>query len=211
MNTPLLCAASLLLLTACSHDKQTLDQAGVTQAMQHYFDKRGDLCLAKSEWPIDVAVEEGRSGSRNALQMPALERLGLVESSAALVERSADDGSTSQVKVTRYRLTALGNRYYLARAPHKYPSTNRYASAGHDLCAAKLSLDKIVGWDSPAAAGPREAVVTYTYKVAPAPWTADAGVRQVFPVVANIVEGAGVLQLKETLVLSGSGWEAKDL
>lgn len=211
MKIPLLCAASLLLLTACSHDKRTLDHASVTQAMQDYFDKRGDLCLAKSEWPIDVAEEEGRSGSRNALQMPALERLGVVESSRMLVARRADDGSTSQVNVTRYHLTAVGKRYYLARAPHKYPSTNRYASVDHDLCAARLSLDKVVGWEAPPANGPREAVVTYTYKVVPAPWTADAGVRQVFPVVANIIGGAGVLQLKETLVLSDGGWEAKDL
>jgi hypothetical protein len=30
-------------------------------------------------------------------------------------------------------------------------------------------------------------------------------------VVDNIIRGAGVLQLKETLVLSDAGWEAKDL
>lgn len=212
MNIRILCGASLLLLlAACSHDKQTLNHANVAKAMEGYFEKRGDLCLAKSDWPIDVASEEGSSGSRNALQMPALERLGLVESSKALVERSAEDGSKSEVKVTRYRLTATGKQYFLPRAPHKYPSTNRYVYVDHDLCAAKLSLNQIVGWESPAANGPREAVVTYTYKVVTAPWTADAGVRQVFPVVDNIIRGAGVLQLKETLVLSDAGWEAKDL
>jgi hypothetical protein len=217
MNTRLLLGASLLLLSACGHDKQALDHANVAKAMDAYFEKRGDLCLAKSEWPIDVAPEEGRAGSRNALQMPVLERLGLVESSAAVVERSAADGSDDKAtrgNVTRYRLTALGKQYYLARAPHKYPSTNRYASVGHDLCAARLSLDKIIGVEKPAnqTAGARpEAVVTYTYKVAPAPWTADAGVRQVFPVVANIVKGAGALQLQETLVLADGLWEAKDL
>jgi hypothetical protein len=212
MNLRFLCGAALLLLAACGHDKQALDHASVAKAMNGYFEKRGDLCLAKSEWPIDVAPDEARAGSRNALQMPALERLGLVESSAAVVER--DDGKLTRVKVTRYLLTALGNQYYLARAPHKYPSTNRFASVGHDLCAARLSLDKIVGWapaaNQPAGMSP-EVVVTYTYKVAPAPWTADPGVRQVFPVVANIVTGAGVLQLQETLVLADGRWEAKDI
>lgn len=218
MNKRLLCGASLLLpllLAACGHDKQALDHASVAKAMKSYFETRGDLCLAKSEWPIDVAPDEARAGSRNALQMPALERLGLVESSAALVPRSGADGIATTVNVVRYRLTALGNQYFLARAPHKYPSTNRYASVGHDLCAARLSLDTIVGWEPIAnkAAGARpEAVVTYTYKVAPAPWTADPSVRRVFPVVANIVKGAGVLQLQETLVLADNGvWEAKDL
>jgi hypothetical protein len=213
MNIRILCGATLLLplLAACAHDKQDLNRASVEKAMHGYFEKRGDLCLAKSEWPIDVAAEERGSGSRNGLQMPALERVGVVASSDALAERGAEDGSKSEVKVTRYRLTALGNRYYLARAPHKYPSTNRYATVDHDLCAAKLGLDQIVGWESPAANGPREAVVTYTYKVEPAPWTADAGVRQAFPVVDTIIRGAGVLQLKETLVLSDDGWEAKDL
>jgi hypothetical protein len=210
MSKKILCGAALLL-AACSHDKRALERTNVTKAMEGYFEKRGDLCLAKSEWPIDVADEEGHSGSRNALQMPALARLGLVESSRALIERSAEDGSKSVVKVTRYRLTAIGKQYYLPRAPHNYPSANRYANAGHDLCAAKLSLDRIVGWEIPAANGPREAVVTYTYKVVPAPWAADAGVRQVFPVVDNIIRGAGVLQLKETLVLTDAGWEAKDI
>ncbi|MDB5907355.1 MAG: hypothetical protein JWP34_1469 [Massilia sp.] len=211
MNKVFLLGASMLMLSACSHDKQTLDSANVTKAMASYFETRGDLCLAKSEWPIDVADEEGHSGSRNALQMPALERVGLVESSKAQVERTAEDGTKSTVNVTRYRLTDGGKKYYLPRAPHKFPSTNRYANVDHDFCAAKLSLDKIVGWESPAADGPRQAVVTYTYKLAPAPWTADAGVRQVFPMVDTVIRGAGTLQLKETLVLTDAGWEAKDL
>lgn len=215
MNKLLFCTAAILLPMACSADAHELNQASVTKAMNTYLDKRGDLCLAKSNWPIDVAAEEGQGGSRNALQMPALEKLGLVEGSDTTVEQVGEDGTKSTVKVRRYQLTEAGKTYYLPRAPHKYPTGNRYAAVEHDFCAAKLSLDKVVGWEMPARpdkpGSAAEAAVTYTYKVAPAPWTKDERVRQVFPMVDNIIRGAGVLQLKETVVLTGSGWEAKDL
>jgi hypothetical protein len=205
----LLCTAALMLLAACHPDTRELNQANVTKAMNAYLETRGDLCLAKSSWPIDVAADEAQGGSRNGLQMPALEKLGLVAGSEVRIARTAEDGSTSTVAARRYRLTDAGSKYYLPRAAHKRPSGNRFAEADHDFCAARLSLDQVLGWEMPG--GNSEAVVTYTYKIAPAPWTSDAGVRQVFPMVDRVIRGAGVLELKEVLVRTDSGWEAKDL
>lgn len=51
---------------------ETLDAA-----LHAYLAKRGDLCLAKNTWPIDLTQHEIDSGARNALQLPVLERLGL--------------------------------------------------------------------------------------------------------------------------------------
>lgn len=209
MNRLLLCTAALFALTACHPDTRELNRANVMKAMNAYLETRGDLCLAKSSWPIDVTADEEQGGSRNGLQMPALEKLGLVAGSDVRIDKTAEDGSTSTVVVRRYRLTDAGAKFYLPRAAHKRPSGNRFAEADHDFCAARLSLDQVVGWETPG--GPSEAVVTYTYKIAPAPWTSDAGVRQVFPMVDRIIRGAGVLELKEVLVRTDSGWEAKDL
>ena len=112
----------------------------------------------------------------------------------------------------RYRLSAEGPKYYLARPAHKTPSGNRFADAGHDFGAARLSLDQVVGREASSRPGAATAaVVTYTYRVGPAPWPADAAVRAVFPMVDQVIRGAGVLQLKETVVLGAAGWEAKDL
>ena len=215
INKTLLCMTALLMLGACSPNAQELNQANVAKAVNDYLAVRGNLCLAKSAWPIDVAEAEGQSGSRNALQMPALEKLGLVAGADANADKTDENGVKTTLKVRRYNLTEAGRKYYLARAPHKYPTGNRFAEADHDFCAAKLTLDTVVGWESVShpdqPGGPAETVVTYTYKIAPAPWTDDAGVRAAFPMVDTIIRGAGGLQLKETFVLTGGGWEAKDL
>ncbi|HAT29550.1 MAG TPA: hypothetical protein DCW29_01460 [Janthinobacterium sp.] len=212
MKPNLLCAATLLLLAACGSEQQA-NLANFSKGMNTYLAKRGDLCLAKNSWPIDVTPAEGSGGSRNALQMPVLEKLGLVASSAATVEHSDEAGNPSTLQVRRYQLTDSGKRFYLAREAHAQAPNNPYAAAGHDLCALKLSLDKVIGWETPTAQnkGAAAVVVTYTYKVAPAPWTSDADVRRVFPVVDSLIRGAGVMQLKEPFVLTGTGWQAQDL
>ncbi|HEX8786690.1 MAG TPA: hypothetical protein VF793_10940 [Telluria sp.] len=203
---------TLVLLAGCGPNKRELNHANLTQAMNDYLAKRGDLCLAKNSWPVVVTEAESKAGSRNALQMPVLERLGLVEGVDALVEQAGEDGAPSQAHARRYALTAEGRKYYLARPAHKLPSGDRYADAAHDFCAARLSLDQVVGWEPSRTPGAQnEAVVTYTYKVKPAPWTGDRALRAVFPMVDTVLRGAGTLQLKEVMVLGAGGWEAKDL
>lgn len=203
---------TLALLAGCGPNKRELNQANLTRAMNDYLGKRGDLCLAKSSWPVVVTEAESHAGSRNALQMPVLERLGLVTGEDALVQLAGEDGATTRAHARRYQLTAEGRKYYLARPAHKTPTGDRFADAGHDFCAAHLSLDKVVGWEPSNVPGAKnEAVVTYTYKVNPAPWTADRALRAVFPMVDTVIRGAGTLQLREAMVLGAGGWEAKDL
>jgi hypothetical protein len=202
-----------------AQERRVLDAANVTRAMNDYLARRGDLCLAKSDWPVVVTEAESHAGSRNALQMPVLRRLGLVEAADVLVDEPDADGTgdaggkAHKVHALRYTLTAEGRKYYLARPPHRQPGGNRYAEVDHDFCAARLSLDRVVGWEP--AAGPdgkgKEAVVTYTYRIAAAPWTSDSAVRAVFPMVDRVIRGAGAMQLTEGIVLGPAGWEAKDL
>jgi hypothetical protein len=202
------CMASIALLAACSSQQQA-SEANFTKAMQAYLAKRGDLCLDKTAWPIDVTEAERPAASRNAVQMPVLERLGLVSSEMASVATSIGDGKTVQ-QVQRYRLTKAGMQYFLARPPRQ--SVTGPKPAEHDLCAARLSLDKVVGWEvSDQQADGKQAVVTYTYKVDPATWTSDPETRRAFPFVDRVIQGAGIMQLREAMTLTSHGWEAKDL
>src|SRR5476649_56048 len=141
--TSIAAVALIATLGGCSKEKE-LNQANVSKAMQSYLAQRGDLCLAKSVWPIDVTAAETGSGSRNGVQMPVLEKLGLVSASDAIAERKDDDGNVSQVPVRRYQLTDEGKKYYLPRAPHKHQVDDHYAAVANDFCAAKLSLDHVV-------------------------------------------------------------------
>lgn len=203
---------ALTVLAGCGPNKRELNAANLTQAMNDYLARRGELCLAKNSWPVVVTEAESHAGSRNALQMPVLERLGLVEGADASVEQTGEDGAITRAHARRYQLTAEGRKYYLARPARKTPTGDRFTEASHDFCAARLSLDKVVGWEPSNTPGARnEAVVTYTYKVEPAPWTADRALRAVFPMVDTVIRGAGIMQLRETVVLGARGWEAKDL
>jgi hypothetical protein len=209
MKRILLCGLVSALLGACTHDPRELNDANLTRALNDYLNKRGDLCLAKNNWPIDVSEQERLAGSRNALQMPVLEHLGLVAGVDTTTGQASEDGAKpATIQVRRYRLTSEGTKYYLARPAHRNPTGNRYAEAPHDLCAVRLSVDRLVGWEVPAEG---EAVVTYTYKVKPAPWTASREARDVFPMVDRVISGAGTMELREVFVLGASGWEAKDL
>jgi hypothetical protein len=191
--------AMLALLNACNHPSDTNEQA-LTAAMNDYLAKRGDLCLGKDRWPVDVPAREVGTRARNAVQMPVLEHAGLVSAAAAEVEAS---GETPATTVTRYVLTDEGKKYFIA---HEIPGQ----AAHSDFCAARLSLDKIVGWEARKdVKDPSEVVVTYTYKVDAAPWTHDAEVQKAFPMVDRVVRGAGTMKLQQSFKHTEQGWVAE--
>ena len=197
-------------LSACN-SKTDLNKENLTTGMEAYLAKRGDLCLAKNVWPIDVTQREIDAGGRNAIQMPILEKMGLVSYSVATVRATAD-GVSADIKVRRYDLTDEGKKYYLHKEMRSIKSDGDIKIQQGDLCAAKLTLDKVVGWEvSKTSGNEKMVVVNYTYKADAAPWTKDIDVQHVFPMVDRIVKGAGTMQLQESFKLTPDGWVAVDL
>ncbi|MFM9924991.1 hypothetical protein VLK31_18505 [Variovorax sp. H27-G14] len=193
--------AFLALLTGCGPHQPEANLQNLTAAMNAYLAKKGDLCLGKTQWPIDVPQREVGTRARNAVQMPVLEHVGLVSASTAQVEEAREGEQPASVTVTRYVLTEEGKKYLHTRETQG------------DFCAAHLTLDKVVGWearkDEHDAKDPKEAsavVVTYTYKIDAAPWTGDADVQKAFPMVERVVRGAGTMQLKQNFKRTDSGW-----
>ena len=187
-------AALLATLSGCGPQQPEANMQNLTAAMNAYLAKKGDLCLGKTRWPIDVPRREAGTRARNALQMPVLERLGLVSASKATVKDDKDQ-EAGEIEVTRYALTEEGRKYFVEREPQG------------DFCAAHLTLDKVVGWEAPKGAKePSEVVVTYTYRINAAPWTGNAEVQQVFPMVDRVVRGAGTMQLKQSFRRTDTGW-----
>jgi hypothetical protein len=194
-------AMIVLSLAACG-GRAEANRDSFAAAVKGYLEKRGDLCLGKYDWPIEVSAQEMQAGGRNAVQLPVLEKLGVVRSTAV----SADDHPQEAPPpvVRRYELTETGKKYYLKRVG---AGTREHPA---DFCAAKLSLDKVVGWEVHRNGAQSEAVVTYTYRVDAAPWAQDADAQRVFPAVARVLSGAGKAQLREAFTLTGYGWAAKD-
>ncbi|NGY05887.1 hypothetical protein [Solimonas terrae] len=197
--------AALILLPACSRhdDPAAPTRANFTLALDDYLARHGDLCLAMFDWPLDLTPAEAGNGARHALQMPVFEKLGLVSSTVVSVARTDDN---PQGVVKRYALTDEGRKYYKL---HDYKSRDG-VDHPRDFCVAQITLDKLVQWqlDTHDAQHPT-AVVSYTYRIAPAPWLQDADAQRVLPMVVRIVNGAGGhLQLHQGFSLTEHGWEA---
>jgi hypothetical protein len=184
------------------------DQKALRYALEKYLAKQGHVCLGKFDWPIDVTQQDFQHNARDAVQMPVLEKLGLVTSTVGEAQRVVnDEGAKETVPVKRYELTPTGRKSYLDK------DTTRGSGAAQiehhkDLCAAKLTLDKIVRWDESQAADVRGGTLFYTYRVTAAPWVLTPDAQKVFPMVDRIIKGEGTLQLAQRMQLSKEGWIA---
>jgi hypothetical protein len=139
------------------------------------------------------------------VQMPVLEKLGLVTSTVTDTQRlGIDDNAVHTVAVKRYELTSAGRKSYLEKDITRGSGADK-AKHHKDLCPAKLTLDKIVRWE-PTNAG--QGTVFYTYHVTAVPWVLSADAQKAFPMIDKIVKGEGTLQLSQRMQLGKEGWTA---
>jgi hypothetical protein len=196
------CAAAPAKVAAGSSHKE------LQRALDGYLAKQGNVCLGKFDWPVVVSERDFRLGTRDAVQMPVLEKLGLVTSTSSIQQRVRDEVEET-VSVKRYELTEAGRKYYLDKASTTEAPGGGKLEHHKDLCAAKLSLDKVVGWSKPTdSPGSRQVTLTYTYHVSAAEWTADPDAQRVFPMLDRIIKGEGTMQLEQRMLLARDGWVA---
>jgi hypothetical protein len=185
-------------------------RAGFRAGLEEYLHRRGDLCVDRPSWPIDVTDADRAAGSRDARQLPVLARLGVVDG-RQVSRRSKDDPRAAPVELTRYQLTELGRLSYIDRRTRR-PVDPNDEDAQPDFCMARLSLADIVGWElRPNDAAPTSATVSYTYRADAPAWTRDPEAERVFPAVARVLVGAGKATLTEGFTLTPSGWVADEL
>lgn len=200
---------ALVLLGGC-HSKSEANMENFTNTINHYLSERGHLCVAKYDWPIYVTTDDQAAHSRDAVQMPVLEKLGLVKGTDMTVERKGEDGAKITAQARQYVLTDEGQKYYL-HVPIVVATATQKVTHPADFCVATLTLDKVVGWEKPQTRdGETRTSVLFTYKIDPAPWTKDPDVRRVFPMVTRVIEGAGTMQLREGVRLTPDGWVAEE-
>jgi hypothetical protein len=206
-------ALSALTVFAGCHDKsQDVSRENFTATVNDFLAQRGHLCLAKYDWPIYVTTDDFASGTRDALQMPVLEKLGIVTGKDMVVERTDPaNGKKITANARQYQLTAEGQKYYL-HIPEVVATATSRVTHPADFCAATLTLDKVVGWEKPTQVEGKTATsVVYTYKIDPAPWAKDADAQRVFPMIKRVIEGAGTMQLREGVHLTSKGWVADEV
>ena len=177
-----------------------LTQNSFKPAVEKYLQEKGNFCLGKFNWPIEVSELDRQRGTNDSIQMPVLEKLGLVVSSAVAGDSTAE----------QYDLTDQGRKYYLVKKTVTLGPGDKPVDHPGDFCAARLKLDRVVGWQSPEVVGGRTQVtVKYTYKVAAAAdWTHDPEIKRVFPMIHRIVDGEGTMQLTQLFAWSNQRWVA---
>lgn len=213
MKTKHFLAAGLLCISNaafCTNATAPNHQA-LADALGKHLAQRGNVCLAKYDWPIDVSAPDFEMGTRDAVQMPVLEKLGLVVSSDGTVSRMNGEDEI-EVQAKRYTLTDAGKKFYLKTEISSTTPSGKKIEHHGDFCAGKLSLDKLVRWDKPTAVGgSRETTVTYTYKFAAAEWTLDPEIQKAFPMVNRLLKGERTLELQQRFRLSNKSWLAVNL
>jgi hypothetical protein len=204
LTAGLMCISSAAICANPTEPSQTI----LAAALGKHLAQQGDFCLGKFDWPIDVSAPDFEMRTRDAVQMPVLEKLGLVISTNGSALRKEGEAEES-VQVKRYALTEAGKKFYLDKETSSTTSSGNKVVHHGDFCAGKLSLDKLVQWDKPTMVGEhQETTVTYTYKIAAAEWTHDPELQKVFPMVDRILKGEGIMQLKQRFRLSGKSWIA---
>jgi hypothetical protein len=204
---------TLVVLAACQNKEAQLpSRANFTAAVDDYLAQRGHLCIAKYDWPIALTEADRHAHSADAQQLPVLETLGLVASRAVGLTREAAAGAAPTWPAREYALTAEGQKYYL-HVPVVVATATEHVTHPADFCVAKLTLDRVFGWERPRTINGRTvSSVLFSYRIVDAaPWTQAPDVRRAFPMVTRAIDNAGTLQLRLGVHLTPQGWIADEL
>ena len=183
--------------------------AELEQALRELLAQRGEICLARYDWPIDVSARDVAAGTRDAVQLPVMERQGLVVSEEGFVVYRTGD-KEEKLPARRYRLTDLGRRSYEARETISRQPGGAVVTHHGDLCAGHLDLAEVVGVRVPAAidGAPPTASVSYRYRFTPEPWVDHEAMRRVFPMLDRLLRGQGQLEMTQHFHFDGRAWVA---
>jgi hypothetical protein len=193
---------SVLWATQALAEADQPSQRELTQAVIQYLSDHGDLCVGKFAWPRVVTAQDRVANTNDAVQLPVLERLGLVESTDIPAPGSEPDQTGKT-----YSLTEKGRRYYVRKSHVTLGAHDAPAVHDADLCVAHLALDRVVKWSPPEEVhGHLETVVRYTYHIKAVDWMDDPQARQVFPVVDRIIRHQDNMLMTVTVQLQDGQW-----
>jgi hypothetical protein len=199
-------AAGVMCMAGAQAGTADLKPAELSRAVQAFLVDHGDLCLAMYTWPRDVTPEDQQANSHEAVQLPVLERLGVVRS-VEVPDSASGDTAAPAGPTKRYSLTAKGREYYLRKKLVTLNVHTQPEEHDADFCVAHLTLDKVIKWSPPEPVHDHlQTVVEYTYHIKAAPFLSDPEAQKVFPIVDRIIRGAGTQIMTATVQLKDGRW-----
>lgn len=210
--------AMTILLAGCG-SKTDANEKNFGAAVGQYLDKKGELCLNITKWPVDVNDMDLRlqktMPTGTAGRMAALEAVGLAKSEDTDVDIMGIMGKPTgaKAKIKRYNLTDAAKPFEQTKEVERIGLSGKTKETQTDLCWGKKALDKVVKWEGPMKFGDyQEANVKYQYKIEGlAEWAKKPEFLAAFPYVGQITEDAGKKEQQHGVKLTSVGWEAKGL
>ena len=187
----------------------TPSEKELTQAVKAFLADYGDLCMAKYTWPRNVNPDDPEGDTNDAIQLPVLERLGIVKSVQipAPKEPSTAAVAAPAKPTRRYSLTEKGRQYYVQKKHTILGPHEQIMEHDADFCVAHLTLDKVIKWSSPEPVHNQlETIVRYTYHIKAADWMSEPEAQKVFPIVNRIIRGEGSRMMSATVALREGKW-----
>ncbi len=231
-STGALAAIGLMMVSSGSQASTSQPSLrALTSAVNQYLADHGDLCVGKFTWPRIVTPEDRLARTNDAVQLPVLERLGLVKSTHIATPATGKPASSTPTPADaavipvaqgsppgpdaektesskQYSLTEKGSRSYLQKKRITLGVHDQPVEHDADLCVARLTLEKVVKWSPPEQVhGRLETMVSYTYHVKAVDWMADPQAREVFPIVDRIIRNEGSLLMSVTARLQDGKWQ----
>lgn len=207
----IIAAIGVATLAACG-SKTDANAKNFGEAITRGIAKDDAICLAARKWPADfaesVVLAASRPGNNPVKELNALKGLGLVEST---VTQADVDGVVGRpVRVVRYTPTEMSVPFFRQQEMKEFTSNGMQPVKGGKFCFARVALDKVVKWDEPVKlAGQEEVKVTYTYQLRDvADWAKRPEFAVAYPSLAKFIDGAGKMEVVDTLKKTSEGWES---
>jgi len=166
----------------------------IAPALDRFLAASGEVCVARPDWPVDVSARDVAARTRNAIQLPVLERAGLVASREGYVDWRDEHEAVERVPTRRYELTEAGRQ---AMKPAR--------GGKPDLCAGRIEVERIVSIDGRDEG---RASVHYLYRFKAEPWVQHEEVRRVFPMLDTLLQGQGRMEMQQGFHVDGAAWVA---
>jgi hypothetical protein len=206
-----------VLLAGCG-SKTDANEKNFSAAIEQYLDKKGELCLNITRWPVDVDAMELRLQktlpTATAGRMAALEAVGLVTGADIEIEAVGFDGKPNggMLKVKRYTMTDAAKPFARTEEVERFGAKGKTRETRTDLCWGKKVLHNVVKWEGPRTFGDyQEALVQYQYKIdGLAEWAKKPEFLVAFPGIGRMVDDPAKKE-QHIVKLTNLGWEAAGL
>ncbi|WP_321936153.1 hypothetical protein [Paraburkholderia sp. J8-2] len=205
--TAIAVTALAIVVAGCSN-KQDLNEANLTDALNAYYAPGPGICLHSWQFPYAISRADIRNAEdiHNDPVLTPIPGLEAMKSAGLLVSHDAPSPASDGAVARTYILTDAGSAAF-TDAPSSRGAIASGSRTGA-FCYGHVHITRVVKWD-PASMG--ESTAYFNYEMVGFPeWAKRPDIQRAFPTLGRLVRGAGTGSTSSVaLRLTTAGWEVK--